>query len=283
MGNVQVWKLLNTGNLSKIEEIKFDNRSTVLNEISSRLPDGVYTTFRTFEHNKVLPLKSQFSRLEESANLLERPILLDRVVIRDALREVISHSIEQESRIRLTVDLIDLPGTLYISIETLVEPLPEDYKYGVNTVTQRAERNNPKAKQTSFLRDADAIRNANPENNNEVLLVSNKVQILEGLSSNFYAIKNGDVWTAGRQVLSGIIRSIILEEAMVAHIKVHLEPIYLSEINSIEEAFLTSASRSVLPIHKIDDQIIGTGKPGHITKQIMNLFQKRTQILLEEI
>lgn len=283
MPTARVWQILNPSNLSKIEEIKFHGNASTLDELSSRLLYGVYTTFRTFGHNKLLPLEPQFLRLEESARLMKKPILLNRGLIRDALREVVKLSQEQEMRIRLTVDLANQPGTVYISLETLITPKLVDYENGVNTVTRRAKRKNPKAKQTSFLRDAEIIRDEVSENINEVLLVNSKGQILEGLSSNFFAIKKGEIWTEDKQVLSGIVRSIVLEEATAAGVRIHLAPVYISEIDSLEEAFLTSASRSVLPIQKIDGQFVGTGRPGYITKKIIALYQQRIQKMLDEI
>jgi len=283
MPTARVWQIWNPSSFSKIEEIKFDGNSFTLDELSSRLPNGIYTTFRTFGHNKLLPLEPQFLRLEESASLMKKPILLNRGLIRDALREVVKLCQEQEMRIRLTVDLANQPGTIYISLEKLITPKSEDYENGVNTVTRRAERKNPKAKQTSFLRDAERIRDEVLENINEVLLVNGKGQILEGLSSNFFAIKKGEIWTEDKQVLSGIVRSIILKEATTAGVRIHLAPVYISEIESLEEAFLTSASRSVLPIQKIDGQFVGTGRSGHITKKLIVLYQQRIKKMLEEL
>lgn len=283
MPNARVWRVWDPSKPSKIEEVTVDGRSSTLDEISFRLPNGVYTTFRTFEHNKLLPLEPHFRRLEESATLINKPILLNRTLIRDALREVVKLCQEQEMRIRLTVDLANQPGTIYISLETLITPKSEDYEKGVSTVTRRAKRKNPKAKQTSFLRDAEIIRDEVPENINEVLLVNSKGQILEGLNSNFFAIKKGEIWTEDKQVLSGIVRSIVLEEATAAGVSIHLAPVYISEFESLEEAFLTSASRSVLPIQKIDGQFVGTGRPGHITKNFILLYQQRIKKMLEEL
>jgi branched-chain amino acid aminotransferase len=146
---------------------------------------------------------------------------------------------------------------------------------GVNTVTWKAVRKNPKAKKTTFLYEAEKIRFEIPIIVNEVLLVNRKEQILEGLSSNFFAIHKGEIWTEGRQVLSGRTRAIILDVAATAGIRIHLAPIYISEIPNLEEAFLTSASRSVLPIQKINDCLVGTGKAGDVTNKLNVLYRQR--------
>jgi branched-chain amino acid aminotransferase len=255
-----------------------------LNEISAKLPPGVYTTFRTFECHKVLPLEPQFGRLEESAALMNVSVaLLDRNHIRAALREALQLYQNQDKRIRLTLDLEDRPGTIYISIEPLTIPRPADYKRGVITLTRMGERENPKAKYTSFISFAEKTLDQIPENVNEVLLVNSKGQILEGLSSNFFAVRQEEIWTEDQNVLSGIVRSMVLEVARSAGIPVHLTAIQNSELESIEEAFLTSTSRSVLPIHKINEQIVGTGKPGPITNKLMDNYHQLIQQQVEEI
>lgn len=283
MHTFRLWRIFTTHSRVKVDEIKFDSSLSTLDKLSTSLPDGVYTTLRTFDYNKVLPLESQFLRLEESARLLKKTILLKRGLLREALREIVNLCQENVLRIRISVDLTHQHGTIYISAEKLRTPAVEDYTMGVCTVTWEAERNNPRAKKTSFLREAENIRCQLPMNVNEVLLVNRKGEILEGLSSNFFAIKKGEVWTECRRVLSGIVRSIILEETTTAGVKVHLTTIKISEIENLEEAFLTSASRSILPINKIDDQIVGTITPGCITKQLITLYVQRIQKLLEQI
>jgi branched-chain amino acid aminotransferase len=284
MATAWVWRILGSYQSSKIELVTLAGASQTLDEISSQLPNGVYTTFRTFGHNKTLPLEPQFRRLEESAALLNKPVSLDRNLIKEALREVVLLCHEQEMRIRITLDLSDNLADIYISVEPLSTPKMEEYKKGVTVVTQKAKRDNPKAKRTSFLACAETIRNQIPNKNvNEVLLVNIKGQILEGLSSNFFAVKEGEIWTDDENVLSGIIRSIVLEEARTIGIIIHFSGVHISETRSLQEAFLTSASRSVLPIQKIDDQIIGTGKPGPITKKLMVHYQKRIQKQIEEL
>lgn len=55
------------------------------------------------------------------------------------------------------------------------------------------------------------------------------------------------------------------------------------DIQSIQEAFITSASRGVLPVSFIDDQVVGEGSPGPITLAIMGKYEQRIIQLLTEI
>src|SRR5271157_6414353 len=109
----RVWRVLDPGRSSKIEPVTNVGLLVTLNEISAKLPPGVYTTFRTFECHKVLPLEPQFSRLEESAALMNVSVArLDRNHIQAALREAAQLYQDQDKHIRLTLDLEDRPGTI---------------------------------------------------------------------------------------------------------------------------------------------------------------------------
>lgn len=260
-----------------------DIRFSSLNMISSHLPTGVYTTFRTYNHDQVLWLESHFHRLEESAKIINRPIHLEYPKIRQALREIIALSPEQELRIRLTINPDISPAVVYISQERLITPAPEEYRKGVCTVLNKTIRINPKAKLTSFLKSAELIRNKVSENINEVLMVNDGGQILEGLTSNFFAVIHNEIWTEGEQVLPGIVRSTILEIAEENGIRVQFSAIHSSDINRIEESFLTSTSRSVLPIQRIDATVINTGEPGPITKKLIRLYRQTIKRSLEKI
>jgi branched-chain amino acid aminotransferase len=283
MPTARVWRVSDPSRTSKIEEVMDDIRFSTLDEISSRLPNGIYSTFRTFDHNQTLRLESHFYRLIESANLIIKPIILNFQFIRESIREVVRLSTEQELRIRLTINPDIFPAEIFISVEPLNTPTSEDYDMGVFTVLQKKIRDNPKAKITSFLKNAELIRRSVAGKINEVLLVNNDEQILEGLSSNFFAVINGEIWTEGEQVLSGFVRSAILELADENGIHVHLSAIHISDIDHLEEAFLTSTSRSVLPIQRMNTTTIKNGKPGNITKKLTGLYQQFVQRSLEEI
>jgi len=170
---------------------------------------------------------------------------------------------------------------MLISFENLKTPSKDEYKSGVKTLTYEYKRQNPKAKSTSFLQNVEKIRiQMGNKDINEILLHDETGYILEGLSSNFFAVKNGVLYTSERDILLGIIRSIVLRCAQNLGVKIVFEPIKISEINEIEEAFITSASRGILPVSIINDETIANGLPGRITKSLMRCYEKT---ILEEL
>jgi len=93
MISIYAWKLLTSEKDYTLEPIGLPSHIKSLNDLSLHWPQGVYTTFRTFNHNKVLPLDMHFSRLEESAKLIGKPVILNRDFIRLALSDFLVHSL----------------------------------------------------------------------------------------------------------------------------------------------------------------------------------------------
>jgi len=67
----------------------------------------------------------------------------------------------------------------------------------------------------------------------------------------------------------------VISEAQNIGMEIKFEPINLSELPKLDEAFITSTSRKIMPIKQIDSFMIGNGRPGPITKRLMNVFKKR--------
>lgn len=262
-----------------------------LDEISAALPAGAYTTLRTYRGEKALRLADHFQRLEQTASLAKRPIKLDQNVLRRFLRQSIhlyrSERRQQEDvsdlRIRLTLDLEVRPGDLYLAIQPL-PPIPQEYYlHGVQAITCDLQRLLPEAKLTRFIDRSQHIRRLLTDGLNEAILVDNQGRLLEGLSSNFFAVLQGELRTAGEGVLAGITRSLTLECANKQHIPVRLEAVHRSALPELEEAFITSSSRGILPIRQLDEIEIGVECPGLLTRRLMQDFEEAIEEQIESI
>ncbi len=239
-------------------------------------PPGVYTTLRTVSNKKaIFQYSYHLYRLFESFQLsgLDFKYTLD--VLRVPLREIISEEVSQELRIRIFIPF-DKPYTCYILSEELTQPSLFDYQNGVKVSTNHLSRENPRAKLTSFIRKSEKIKKTCKENNlEESIMINKNGELLEGLSSNFFAVKNGTIFTAEDDVLKGSIREIIVDEIKKNQIQLKLKPIVLNELTNIDEAFITSTSRGVLPVIQINDSVVGTGKPGKITQLLAQKLKDR--------
>jgi branched-chain amino acid aminotransferase len=267
MPELAIYKLIISENgRVKLKNIPVPARNLSLNSASRLLPGGVYTTFRTFEGNKVLPLQHHLDRLEASAALLGHKVKLEESIVYDAIRAAVTDYLPGDTRIRLTVPLEYELGELFISIEPLKSPSEEDYVKGIWVVSYPLHRENPEAKQTSFIKIAEQIRRELPPGVHEGLLLDDQGNILEGLSSNFFYVLDNKLWTAPQGVLSGITRGLVLAAASAENLPVVFRAAPVTEVPMFDEAFITSSTRSVLPVHKIDDFIVGKSEKRPLTQ-----------------
>ncbi|HVP21455.1 MAG TPA: aminotransferase class IV [Anaerolineaceae bacterium] len=254
-----------------------------LDQVSTELPRGVYTTFRTYLRSYAYDLEDHFQRLVNSASLVGNQITLDSGRIRAAIRQILPSLEGEEFRIRISIDLESESCTAFVLIDKLVQPLEEDYRNGIKTLTRIFHRENPEAKSTEFISKSKNFRRLISSEVNEVLLCEPAGEIMEGLSSNFFGVMENKIFTAGEGVLSGITRALVLEEAGNYHIEVVYRPINLNEISRLSEAFLTSTSRAVLPVRQIDECMIGSGSPGSVSEILARAYLERVKRGLEEI
>lgn len=282
MNIVKIWKI--TPPDYNLEQVELEENPISIAEAAKSIPQGVYTTFRTFEKTRTLPLEAHFKRLRESAGLVNQTISMDDAKIKDCLRECLKRrNLDGETRIRISIDLELRPGEIYFVLEPLAVPSLEDYRSGVKVQTYSFQRQNPHAKTTNHLTAIEGIRQTMLKQVNEILLLDKTGFILEGVSSNFFAVKHGEIWTAGEGVLEGIIRSITLELAQKNALHVHLQAIPAGKILALDEAFITSASRAILPVTTIDATLVGDGKPGPVTRKLIKAYEGYIQQNVVEI
>ena len=217
-------------------------------------------------------LNVHLDRLEDSARLEGFAIDYDRQRLRRALRRMIEDSGYDNVRFRISAPG-DRPGEMLLSIEPFQPPAPTVVRNGVrcNTSTDVA-RLNPASKASEWMHIRRQLAAARPPDVYETFIVAADDQILEGLSSNFYAIENGELRTAGAQILAGISRQVVLETCATI-IPLRLEAPLRADISRFSEAFLTSSSRGIIPVVEIDGIPIGDGSVGDITRQLRDAYE----------
>jgi branched-chain amino acid aminotransferase len=244
--------------------------------------DGVYTITNTFNSFQVLKLDAHLDRLENSARRENIPLKLDRPRLRAALRRMIEEANYGDVRLRITVPGSQ-PDHFILSVEPFTPLAPSVYSHGVRCITvPGAARHDPDTKTTDWMHDRRKIEAGLPPHIFTGLLLDADGNILEGLSSNFYAILNGELRTAGQGVLPGIAQQIVFEIAPVI-IPVHKEAVHVSDIPSLDGAFITSASRGIVPVVEIDDIQIGDGTPGGETFALREAYLAWVDEHLEEL
>ena len=245
-------------------------------ELTRRLPRGLYTTFST-NHNgtRVLGLSAHLKRL----NL---PTPASRADLRLALSQLASANAPGESRLRVLVS--DSDGTVYVIVQPFAPPAKEIYERGVNVTTAELTRHDPRLKDSGFIAASQSQRAQVGGDIYEVLL-TRKGMIYEGMTSNFYVVPQtsvcvppkmqtevcGTLVTARTGILLGVTRRVVLRLARGQGMDIEYRAPRLEE--DFAEAFLTSSSRGIVPIVQIDDRRVGQGTVGAWTKRLSLAYQ----------
>ena len=99
-------------------------------------------------------------------------------------------------------------------------------------------------------------------------------KVTEGSSNNVYIVKNGRIITRelSNDILHGITRAAVLRYAAEAQMEVEERAFTIAEAQAADEAFVTSATNTVMPVVRIDGADIGDGRPGPVAKALRKIF-----------
>ena len=185
-------------------------------------------------------------------------------------------------RLRISVPA-NTPDEMILSIEPFQPPAAALVQNGVTCITSAAaSRQNPAAKSSEWMHERLTLASVMPAGIYETFLLDGKGYILEGMSSNFYAVKNDELYTAGSGILAGISRRIVFEVCK-GIIPLRLEAPHVNDVNIFDEAFLTSSSRGIIPVVAIDGIVIGAGQVGAKTIALRDAYEHWVSRHLEEL
>jgi len=241
---------------------------------------GVFDYLRTY---RGLPfhLKEHLLRLKYSGEYLgiHLPHSLEEI------EKIIKRLLDQNGYLESSIKIILTGGvspdqitpqetaSLIILIYPLASLPKEDYHLGIITMTTPLQRSLPTAKTLHYAPAIMALQQGRYKNAKEILYLNANHEILEASTSNFFGFtKKGVLLTCdSEEILLGITREIIIKLAK-EHFPVELRAVNYAELNEIEESFITSSNKEILPVVQIDDQLIGSGKIGPFTQKLMHLF-----------
>lgn len=258
-----------------LTSIPLESEVNSLDKASGYLPESVYTTFRSYPGACALHLSDHFNRLEDSSRLAGWPISLQKEQLRANIRQALHQYPADVARVRVQIPFAKEPQVVYLLVGALIVPTSQQRQQGVKVITSDITRTTPAAKLTGFIKSTQQLRQNIGDDIEEVILLDERRNILEGMTSNFYSVMDGVLYTAGEGMLPGITRQIVLEIAASEGISLKLMPPAFDMIERFDEAFITSSSRGVLPVTEIDNMPVGSGEPGVITRKLMELYDQR--------
>jgi branched-chain amino acid aminotransferase len=104
-------------------------------------------------------------------------------------------------------------------------------------------------------------------------------ELSECSQSNFFMVRGGVALTpkSAAGLLEGVTRAFLFEVGKDVGVEVRDETLYPKDLDTADEAFITSTTRELSPVVRIDDRVIGSGQPGPITRQLLAGYRKRAQ------
>ncbi len=260
------------------DELALAQPPATLYDLPRELELGVYTVLRTYDHYKFLHLSDHLRRLQQSMALLSWPYELDEAAVRRALHQVVVGYAHPDARVRIDVlaqaaTALDSSSRVVLTLAPFTPQPAQVYAEGVRVgLAPRLQRPRPRAKTADFVQ----ARRSYPLDVHglyEVLLLDDEEQLLEGSTSNFYTVRDGVVWTAGSGVLEGIARMVVLRLIAGEGIGLVLRGAKLADVPRLDETFLSSSSRGVVPVREIAGQAIA-GTPGPVTRRMMAAYER---------
>lgn len=243
---------------------------------------GVFDFIRTYGGRPFL-LGEHIARLEESARRIRLPFPWSRREVMGIVGRALEMNPEQESNIRVIVtggpspDFLTPSGPprLLILVSKL-QPFPRRwYERGVKVTTVRGRRPIPSAKTLNYLTTIVALREAAEKGAVEAILVDRAGRVREGQTVTVFAWIGDRLVTNREGVLPGVTRALVLKLAGPLF-PVEIREFTLEEMLGADEVFMTATNKEVVPVIRIDETPVASGRPGERTRQIMELFRDYT-------
>ncbi len=263
--------------------------------------EGVYETLRTYNGRPFL-LDRHLRRLRTSARMISLAVPLSDEQFAGRIHDTMSAAAQLAGsgrpewyvRILLTRGVGELtydPGacptpSVVIIVKPQVDPPAEMFEKGVHVVLASVIRNhpgsvNPLIKSNNLLNNALAMQEAVRRGVFEAVMRNYRGELSECTTSNLFVVKGGTALTPPLDsgLLAGITREFLFEVGRDEDVPVREAVLHDEDLFGADEAFLTSTTRELLPIVKVDDRVIGTGEPGPVSSRLLDGFRRKANAI----
>ncbi len=251
--------------------------------------DGVFEGIRIYG-GKIFRLAEHLDRLHDSAHAIWLTIPISKQEMATATEEGVRRSGIKEGYIRhivtrgvgdLGLDPRKCVKPSIIIITDTIRLWPEEvYENGLKVVTAgtpipQRESLSPRVKSLNYLAHILAKVEGIQAGADEVLMLDSSGTVAEGSGQNIFIVKNRRIVTptAFAGILKGVTRDVVMELARDAGYELTESLINRYDIYTADEAFFTGTASEIVGIRSLDGRIIGSGKPGPVTRDLRARFQ----------
>uniref|UniRef100_A0A7C2EJT4 Branched-chain-amino-acid aminotransferase n=1 Tax=Ammonifex degensii TaxID=42838 RepID=A0A7C2EJT4_9THEO len=256
--------------------------------------DGVFEGIRAY-HGRVFKLKEHLERLYESAKSILLTIPLTREEMQEVVLETCRRNNIRDGYIRLVVtrgrgDLgldpkkCPRPTVFCIAASIQLYP-PEFYERGLEVITVPTRRNvpealNPRIKSLNYLNNILAKIEAGLIGVQEAIMLTSDGYVAEATGDNIFIVKDDKLITPPPHlgILEGITRNTVMEIARKKGIEVQEKTFTRHDVFVAAECFLTGTAAEIIPVVKVDGRVIGEGRPGKVTWELIRAFRELTRV-----
>lgn len=236
---------------------------------------GVFDYMR--QHQGRIPfLQDHLERLDHSQSVLQFPEPLKMDTVRSVIEHIVKHNGLSEGYIKalITGRLQDgIPVPVLTVYQDIWKPYPEtSFTDGIKLIIAEYDKPFPEYKTTFYLGSLREMARMQAEQADDVLFYYGD-QVRECARCNIFYVKNGLIYTPLEKILLGVTRKHVLacatEKYMVIEAMVTMERLFQAD-----EVFISSTTRNIMPVTRIEDRPIGNGKPGPVTRELMTMFEQ---------
>jgi branched-chain amino acid aminotransferase len=255
--------------------------------------DGVFEGMRSYG-GRVFRLEEHLTRLWNSAKAIWLEIPIGRDELGRQIHDLLKLNKISDGYVRLVVtrgagtlgldpNRTANPQVIIITDHISLYPA-EFYENGLEIVTASTIRNHsaalsPRIKSLNYLNNILAKIEGLRAGCIEALMLNTKGEVAECTGDNIFIVRSGDVFTppldAG--ILDGITRQTVITLAREEGLNVYEHGLTKYDIYTADECFLTGSAAEIIPVVKIDNRVIGSGKPGPVTRDLTRLFHELTR------
>jgi len=246
---------------------------------------GCFDFMRTYG-GKLIFILDHVQRLFRSAKQIgiELPVSEDELIRR--VKETLARNPSVESSVRILVtggsspDFITPQGRprLAILVSALSQYPPAWYREGAKIITVPHNRAIPGTKSIDYIRAILVLAEARQQGAIEAVYIDGDGRVREGTTSNIFAFFGDRLATPGKNILFGVTRQKVLGLAEGKY-PIEIREMHRDELLRSSEVFITSSNRLIVPIVRVDDEVIADGRPGERTQWIMHAFADFTERL----